>query len=208
MEASPAKHRVAFGLIVFALVALGAYLVRPAANPGRHQPAAAVTPAQPSGHGASQGSSQSGAAPAGSARADIYQWLPFTPAGLAAAASVAVRFGDAYGTFSYTQDAAAYIRPLHTLSSPVLAQQIKAAYALPGVATARISGKQVSVGTATIASIRAFGPNSLTFVVQVTQLLTELAGRKLVTTLYAVTLTGSGASWLVTDIELASAGNS
>jgi hypothetical protein len=64
------------------------------------------------------------------------------------------------------------------------------------------------VGTATIGSIRAFGPSSLTFLVQVSQQLTGTTGRSQQSTVYAVTVTGSGTSWQVTDVELASAGNS
>ena len=101
--------------------------------------------------------------------ADIYQWLPFTQAGLAAAAAVATRFGNAYGTYSYTQSAAAYGATLQPLSSASLVQQIENAYSAPGVASARTGGKQVAAGVATISSISAFGPASLTFQVQVDQ---------------------------------------
>ena len=59
-----------------------------------------------------------------------------------------------------------------------------------------------------IASIRAFGPSSLTFLVQVAQQLTDTAGGSQQTMVYAVTVTGSGTSWQVTDVELQSAGNS
>jgi len=89
-----------------------------------------------------------------------------------------------------------------------LVSQIESAYSVPGVATARLAGRQVSVGTATIASIRAFGPSSLTFLVQISQQLTGTTGPGQHTTVYAVTVTGSGTSWQVTDVELATAGNS
>jgi hypothetical protein len=119
-----------------------------------------------------------------------------------------VRFGDAYGTFSYTQGASAYGAAMQPYTAPQLLAQIEAAYAAPGVAAARAGGKQVSAGSAVIESIRGFGPTSLTFVVQVTQLLTELSGRSQTSASYAVTVTGNGTSWQVSDIELASAGNS
>jgi hypothetical protein len=119
-----------------------------------------------------------------------------------------VKFAVAYGTFSYTEDAAAYVAPMLPLTSPQLVSQIKAAYSTPGVSAARASGKQVSAGSAVIQSLRAFGPTSLTFVVQVTERLTDSTGRSVLPATYAVTVTGSGASWQVSDIELASAGNS
>jgi hypothetical protein len=202
VELSPLQRRAAFGVVVLVLAALGAYLLGPVAHgsprpsspqrssspPARPSPAATASP-PPSGP-------------------DIYQWLPFTQAGLAAAASVTVRFGDEYGTFSYTQSASAYGSAMQPYTAPQLLAQIEAAYAAPGVAAVRNSGKQVSAGSAVIDSIRAFGPTSLTFVVQVTQRLTELSGRSQSSASYAVTVTGSGTSWQVSDIELASAGDS
>ena len=210
MDASPAQRRLVFALVVFVLVALGAYLLRPAAHgtsqsadrPGRGSSAtASPSAAEPGGQPPSSG-------PAQARQADIYQWLPFTQPGLTAAAATGVRFGDAYGTFSYTENAAAYVRPMQSLVSPSLAGQIAAAYSAPGVATARTSGKQVSTGVATIESIRAFGPDSLTFVVQITERLADVTGRSKDSSAYAVTLTGSGTSWQVSSIELATTGNS
>ncbi len=204
MDVSPASRRLIFGLIVAVLVALGAYLLGPvahgAARSGRHS----STPPQQ----ATAPTATTAPATAPATGPDIYQWLPFTPAGLAAAASVVVRFGDAYGSYTYTQSAAAYAAPLVPITSAPLAGQIEAAYAAPGVATVRVSGKQVAVGVATIGSIRAFGPSSLTFLVQLAQQLTDTTGRSDDTTVYAVTVTGTGSSWQVTDVELASAGNS
>ena len=132
---------------------------------------------------------------------------PLAPRGLAAA-SVVTRFGDAYGTYSYTENGAAYVAPLQSIASAQLVRQIEAAYEAPGVSATRQGEKQVSVGSTAIGSIRAFGPGSLTFVVQVAQQLTSAAGSTQQATDYAVTVAGSGASWQVSDVELASAGNS
>lgn len=128
--------------------------------------------------------------------------------GLAAAASVARKFGDAYGTFSYTETAAAYVATLQPLTSASLVGQIEAAYSLPSMAAARSTAKQVSTGTAVIESIRAFGPTSLTFVVSITEQQTTASGSSSTVTSYALTLTGGGSAWQVTDIELAQLGNS
>ena len=204
MDISPAARRVIFGLTVCALVGLGVYLIGPAAlgargGSGRNHgslPTAAVRRA----------SGTASSAPSG--QPDIYQWLPFTPTGLAAAAAVVLKFGDAYGSYSYTKDAAAYSAPMAPITSAQLVSQIEAAYSAPGVAGARVSGKQVAVGTAAIDSIRAFGASSLTFLVQLSQQLTDTTGRSQQSAVYAITVTGSGASWQVTDLELASAGNS
>jgi hypothetical protein len=205
MNASPAVRRAAFALIVCGFAALGGYLLGPASH---HGPAAGRPP--PAAHSPR---------PSGSARAiqatgsssgplDIYQWLPFTQSGLDAAAATVVRFGDAYGTYSYTENGTAYAASLQPVTSAQLVGQIGVAYSAPGVAAARQSQQQVAVGTATISSLRAFGPASLTFVVQVAQQLTDSSGRSEQTTDYAVTVSGAGANWQVTDVELAAAGNS
>ena len=78
----------------------------------------------------------------------------------------------------------------------------------PGVATLRTSQKQVSTGTAMIDSLRAFGPSSMTFIITADQQLASAKGTTSGSTQYAVTVTGSGTSWQVNDIELESAGDS
>lgn len=202
MDASPAARRVAFALVVCAFAALGAYVLGPLAHRGGPPGGKAPTVS------ASRKPAPAHSSPASGSPASIYQWLPFTQQGLTAAAETVVRFGDAYATYSYTEDGAAYVAPLQSVASAPLVGQIEAAYAAPGVAAARQGEKQVSVGTTTIGSIRAFGPGSLTFVVLVTQQITSTGGRSQQVTDYAVTVTGSGTGWQVSDVELASAGNS
>jgi hypothetical protein len=210
MEITPLQRRITFGLIVFVLVALGIYLIGPAARGSRSAgpppPKPHVTTSAPSA--APSASPAATTAPATARDPDIYQWLPFTPAELGAAASTVRQFGDAYGTFSYTETSAEYVAPIARLATSQLATQIGQAFSLPGVAAARTSERQVSTGTAVIESLRAFGPSSLTFVVQVTENLTTTTGRSKQATSYAITLTGNAAAWQVSDIELQSAGNS
>lgn len=206
MQPTPLARRITFALIVFVLVALGAYLVRPGSRGTGEPTTGAGKQARSAPETASTVPSAS-AEPAKSGAADIYQWLPFTQAGLTSAAAVAQRFGDAYGTFSYAESATAYAATLQPAGSSQLAGQIQAAYAAPGVAQARTQDKEVSAGTAVIESIRSFGPGSLTLLVQVTERLTTTSGHSQQATLYAITLTGSDSKWQVTDIELASAGN-
>src|SRR6266700_3319469 len=80
--------------------------------------------------------------------------------------------------------------------------------ATPGVAKVRTDQKQVSTGTAVINSLRAFGPSSLTFVVTGTQHLVTARGTSNGSEQYAITVTGSGGSWQVNDIQLSSVGQS
>ncbi len=216
MELSAGQRKAAFVLIVIVLAGLGFYLFTPlahgtgrgaasASSPSPRQPAPAGRPAASPPAATSPAPT---AAPGGTAAPDIYQWLPFTQAGLSSAAALVTRFGAAYGTFSYTQSAAAYVAPMRGMISTQLAGQISAAYATPGVALTRVGQRQVSVATASIQSLRAFGPGSLTFVVAVTERIASTKGASQLGTDYAVTVTGDATSWQVSDVELASAGNS
>jgi hypothetical protein len=148
------------------------------------------------------------ASPVAAGNVNIYSWLPFTQQGLADAASVTEKFCVDYNTFTYTESPAAYVAKMSGLITGPLATTLQASYSTAGVATLRTSQKQVSTGTAVINSLRAFGASSLTFVVTTGQRLVSSKGTTTGSTQYAVTVTGSGSSWQVDDIELASAGNS
>jgi hypothetical protein len=138
---------------------------------------------------------------------NIYSWLPFTPQDLAAAAAVTARFSVDYDTFTYSESAAAYVGSMNGLITGSLATTLQAAYSEPGVAKLRTSQQQVSTGTAVINSLRAFGPSSITFIVTAGQRIASAHGTTTGSTQYAVTVTGSGTSWQVNDVELALAGN-
>ena len=194
-------------MVVIALAALGYYLVVPAVTHAHGHTAASPAAS------ASAAASESVPAPTVTASAadangvNIYAWLPFTPQDLAAASAVAVRFSIDYNTFTYTESAADYVGAMGRLITGQLATTLQAAYQTPGVASLRTSQKQVSTGSAVINSLRAFGPSSMTFVVTAGQRLVTANGTSSGSTQYAVTVTGSGASWQVSDIELESAGN-
>jgi hypothetical protein len=226
MEPTSGQRKAVFVLVVLVLAGLGTYLFVPAASGAfRSGPTSSPSPrsngsgsggtatngaqansAQPNGAPATTGPTPTATAtPA--AGPDIYQWLPFTRPELAAAARVVTEFGDAYGTFSYSENAAGYVAAMRNLIMPALSEVLARGYAAPGVASLRVSQKQVATGTAAISSLRAFGASSLTFVVTVSQQLTDTKGRSTVSVPYAVTATGGGSSWQVSDIELASAGN-
>jgi hypothetical protein len=212
MELSPVQRFAAFVVVVLVLAGLGAYLFLPHPSVadgrglGAHHRCANSAPARrcaspaPAPHSASPG-------PSGQAAPDIYQWLPFTQAGLASAASVTTTFAQHYGTFSYTQSAPAYLVPMVPLMTSQLGAVLGRAFAAPGLAGTRVSTKQVATATAAIVALRAFGPTSLTFVVAITQRLASTKGTTRQSTDYAVTVTGTGSSWQVSDIQLASAGN-
>ena len=223
MELSPGKRRAVFLAIVVALAGLGIYLVVPGVfGSGRHadSPAAAQSQ-QPSATPSATvpvPASTPSAAPSvppppstgpviGNSAGAIYQWLPFRPADLAAAAEVAVQFGDLYDTFSYSQSPSGYARSLRSVTTSDLEAQLQRAYSTPGLAGPRVDEKQVSTGRAKINSLRAFGPGSLTFVVTITQKITSTKGSSQNTSTFAETVVGGAGNWQVNDIEPASAGN-
>jgi 3-oxoacyl-ACP reductase-like protein len=209
VELSPRQRSAVFAAVVIALAALGYYLVAPHSH-GKAQAAATPSPSAsapaaeptPSAAPAVQASAAAAGGP------DIYAWLPFTQQNLAAAAAVAVRFSIAYNTYTYTESPADYVGAMGDLVTGQLAGTLRAVYGTSGVAKLRKSQKQVSTGTAVISSLRAFGPSSMTFVVTAGQRLATSSGTSNASARYAVTVTGSGSSWQVSDIELESAGNS
>jgi hypothetical protein len=208
VDLSPGQRRAVFALVVIVLAALGYYLIVPAMRHSGGQAQAATSSAPASATPAASAPVPAVTAPATAAGSvNIYSWLPFTQQDLAAAASVAARFSVDYNTFSYTESASAYTSGMGGLITGQLASTLQAAYQTPGVAKLRTSQQQVSTGTAVISSLRAFGSGSLTFIVNAGQRLVTSSGTTNGSTQYAVTVTGSGTSWQVNDIELASAGN-
>jgi hypothetical protein len=120
---------------------------------------------------------------------------------------VATRFGDLYGTSSYTESATGYVQRMRNVITSQLSQVLARAYATPGVAGPRVRQKQVSTAASGISALRAFGSGSITFIVAIHQKITGTKGISRSTGQYAVTVSGSGGSWQVSDIELATAGN-
>src|SRR5579859_4026362 len=195
MDLNPAQRKLVFGVVVLVLAALGAFLLS-GTSPSPAGPGSQPTPA-PAGLGAT---------PPGTGP-DIYRWLPFSQAGLTAAADVVGKFATAYASYSYTQTAASYERQFNGLVTASLAAVLGRGFATPGVVQPRVQQKQIATGTGQITAIRSFGANNITFVVAITQKVTGTKGTKRTTTDYAVTVTGAGTSWQVEDLELASAGN-
>ena len=212
MDLTPGQQRAVFVLVVVVLAAVGYWLILPKVTHAKGHPQAAASPAASATESASAQAPASAPAvttsPAAAGNVNIYSWLPFTQQGLADAASVTVKFCTDYNTYSYTESAAAYVGAMNGLITGQLATTLQGLYSTPGVAKLRTSQKQVSTGTAAIDSLRAFGPSSLTFIVTATQRLVSSRGTTNGSARYAITVTGSGNSWQVNDIQLSNAGNS
>jgi len=210
VDLSPGQQKAVFALVVVVLAALGYWLIVPKmshshaqAQPSPNPSATQSVPSPPASAPPTATTS-----PASASGVDIYSWLPFTQQDLAAAAAVTERFLVDYNTYSYTESAASYVGRMNGLITTQLASTLRGLYSQPGVAKVRTDQRQVSTGTAVINSIRAFGASSLTFVATGTQHLTTSKGASSGSAQYAITVTGSGSSWQVDNIELSSVGQS
>jgi hypothetical protein len=207
MELSPGQQKALFAVVVVALAVLGVFLISSRGHGTSHTGAAATPTASASAAPTAPVSTAPAPAPAGSASVNIYQWLPFSQQDLAKAAAVTTRFASDYNTFSFHDTAASYVARMSNLITPQLSQKLQGSFSTLSVAQARNRQKQISTGTASIDSIRTFGSSSITFVVTATQKLNSTQGSSQNNTQYAITTTGTGGTWQVFDIELASAGN-
>jgi hypothetical protein len=216
MDLTPLQRKAAFVVIVLALAGLGVFLLVPGSPAARGQPRGSHRPAAtlpPPATAPAVGTSPAATNPPAAggtpgAPVNIYRWLPFSQAGLAAAAAVVRSFTTDYATYRYTESAAGYVGLMRGLVTGQLSATLARGYATPGLAQQRVQQKKSATGTGQITALRAFGPASLIFVVTVTQQTTSTQGKTRLTTDYAVTVTGAGTHWQVSDIELASAGNS
>jgi hypothetical protein len=218
MELSTGQQRALFVVVVIFLAGLGIYLV----GPGRHHgpsaaaasstststptPASAATSVPPPA--VQPTTAAPGASSSGAGGVNIYDWLPFTQQDLTQASQATLAFATDYGTYSYTETPTVYADKMSNLATVEFAATLKADYAAAGFAAQRSAQKQVSASSGGIASIRSFGPGSITFVVNIAQKLTTTKGSTTTTTQYAVTLVSAAGGWQVNDIEYANAGNS
>ncbi len=213
MELKVWQQRMLFAIVVVGLAILGIYVVIPrlhhsSDSDAAASPSASPTPAAAASSVAETPVAQSSPGTATPGAVNIYNWLPFTQAELADAAGVVTSFCSDYETYRYTDSAAVYVGRMNGLVTSSLAGLLRADYETPGVASLRTTQRQVSSGSGTIGSIRAFGSSSITFVVTIAQRQVSTKGTQTASGQYSVTVQSVGASWQVNDIELASAGNS
>jgi hypothetical protein len=218
MDLTPGQRRLVFVVIVIVLVGLGFYLIHGRGSGGTAA-AAPSTPARTAAPAAST-SSAAGVPPSvvpaptpvsTAGGAEIYQWLPFTPADLTAAAQATTSFAADYVTWSYQENTAAYVATMHGLVTATALTAVEAGYATPGVASMRTTDKQVSTGSGTIDSISSFGTSttgtSITFLVTINQKVTSTQPTATTAPQYTVTVVSSGGAWQVSNINLSDLGN-
>ena len=134
--------------------------------------------------------------------------LPFPPARLQAAASLAGRFTAGWDSWSWRRPPAAWLAALQPMAAASLEPALAQAAGDRGVLAQRAAARQAAVATVTALAIRDLTPGSVTVTATVTQVITSSSGTSRTAAAWAVTLTPAGTGWLVQDIEPAAAGNS
>ena len=147
MDLTSAQRKLVFAVVVLVLAALGAFLIIPntlgrGSNSGHGRAVGLSTPLSstaPSPGPASQpATSGVGSPPQPGAGPDIYSWLPFSQAGLTAAADLVHKFAAAYASYTYTQTTDSYERQFSGLATTQLATVLARGYATLAVAVALI----------------------------------------------------------------------
>jgi len=133
--------------------------------------------------------------------------LPFPPARLQAAASLAGRFTAGWDSWSWQQSPTAWITRLRPMATASLQPALAQAAGDRGVLAQRAAAHQTAAATVTALAIRDLAPASVTITVTAAQVITSSSGTTRTSAAWAVTLTPSGSRWLVWDIEPAAAGN-
>jgi hypothetical protein len=137
--------------------------------------------------------------------------LPFSPARLQAAVTLAARFAAAWDSWSWRRPPAAWLAALRPMAAASLDPALAQAAGTPAVLARRAGARQAATATVTSAAIRDLTPGSVTVTVGVRQVVTSASGTSTTAASLAVTVVpaaGGGDGWSVWDIEPANAGNS
>ncbi|MCW2901112.1 MAG: hypothetical protein JWO67_3377 [Streptosporangiaceae bacterium] len=146
-----------------------------------------------------------GSAAAGTG-AGLDRLLPATEAQLRSATALACRFVAAYGTYRFDEDPKTYLRRLTPMASPELAAELRRGAATPGILEQRRADHEVGTALATVSAARSVQKSSLVYVITAAQRLDTISGTRTQTMQYAVTLTYTGKSWLVSGVTPADLG--
>jgi hypothetical protein len=145
--------------------------------------------------------------PAASRSAGAGAMLPLSPADLNTAIRVATGFAASYATYSYTEPLRTYLARLQSAVTPELYATLARGAATPGILSRRTRDRETATAQAAPEQIRTIGPASLILIVGLTQNVSSSTGPRQHTEDLAVTATKSTGTWLVSDVEPASAGD-
>lgn len=145
-------------------------------------------------------------APSRSAGSDA-RLLPLSPIDLSTAIRAATGFAAAYATYSYAESVQTYLERLRSTATPELYATLARAAATPGLLSRRTRDHEAATAQAVPERIRTIGPASLILVVGLRENITSSTGPRQHTERLAVTATKTTGTWLISDVEPASAGD-
>jgi hypothetical protein len=136
--------------------------------------------------------------------------MPFSPARIQAAASLADRFASDWDSWSWTVPPQDWLAVLRPMASAQLYPALAEAAGTPAVLARRKAGRQSASAVVDSAQITGLTPGSVTVTVDVHQDIFSSGGTGQDNASFAVTLVPAGTrdGWAVWDIEPAGAGNS
>ncbi|WP_067178705.1 hypothetical protein [Microtetraspora niveoalba] len=208
MKGRDGRRGLAFAGVVVVLAVVGVYLTSAGSSgdddASRQRPSAA----EPTGTRAPGAvptviPSQVATTPAAF---DIYSYLPLSKAELGAAADLARRFTESYGTFRHDEDPALFAKRLAGFATAEFGADLTRTTTSPALVNHNRSDAVVSRGTATVRSIRDMTANMVTLVVGSVRHVTAKSGEKEQRDEFAVTVVKVGSDWRVYDLQPADAG--
>lgn len=212
-QSSDRGRGLAFAGVVVVLAAVGVYLTMfsPTSGTtpdgdGRPPPAAgeqATRTVPPQGGTPSPVPRQVATTPA---TFDVYAYLPLSRQELGAAADLARRFTESYGTFRYDEEPTVFAERLKAFATDEFAGQLTRAMTDPELARRNRADQVVSRATAKVKTIRDMTADQVVFVVDSVRHVTDKSGEKDEHDRYAVTTVKAGNDWRVYDLELADVG--
>ncbi|WP_055480641.1 hypothetical protein [Sphaerimonospora mesophila] len=137
---------------------------------------------------------------------DVYDYLPLTRQELGAAADLARRFTESYGTFRYDEEPAAFAGRLGAFSTEEFAAQLTRAMTDPALVQRNRADQVVSRASARVETIRDMTAGQVVFVVGSVRHVTDKDGDKDESDRFAVTVIKAGGDWRVYDLGLADEG--
>lgn len=137
---------------------------------------------------------------------DVYAYLPLSRQELGAAADLARRFTESYGTFRYDEEPTAFVERLKAFATDEFAGQLTRAMTDPALVRHNRAERVVSRATAKVETIRDMTADQVVFVVGSVRHVTDKSGEKDERDRYAVTTVKAGSDWRVYDLELADVG--
>ncbi|GHD36039.1 hypothetical protein GCM10007147_43010 [Nocardiopsis kunsanensis] len=138
---------------------------------------------------------------------DVLEWFPFSEDEIRTAGATARAFGEAHGTIDYTDAPEDYFAGMEELATDDYAEVLSEGTRAGAFWQEGAEAEAVAEGRAEVRSVRTYGSDSITFVVEV-QSITETAGSEFDEERgeFAITVTRAGQSWKVHDFQPADVG--